>query len=116
MFTAYLPPYPSNDSLACKPNPCDPYSSCSVYSEHVAMCDPCSGPQAPWLPHCRPECLCNSDCPFNMACLGQKCRDPCQGTCGVNALCTVVHHTPACYCPQGTTGNPYEHCATPLGE
>uniref|UniRef100_A0A8D8VM32 Neurogenic locus Notch protein n=1 Tax=Cacopsylla melanoneura TaxID=428564 RepID=A0A8D8VM32_9HEMI len=111
----YLPPYPTqNDSLACKPNPCDPYSTCALYSPHVAMCDPCHGPEAPWLPHCRPECLCNSDCPFNMACLGQKCRNPCEGTCGVGALCTVVHHTGACYCPEGTVGNPYEHCATPL--
>lgn len=40
----------------------------------------------------------------------QKCQDPCPGSCGVNALCNVVNHTPICLCPDNYEGNPFENC------
>lgn len=76
----------------------------------AAMCDRCGTSDSQWDPHCRPECLADSDCPFNKACLGQKCVDPCPGSCGINAQCSCMHHRPVCFCPQGMVGNPFEHC------
>lgn len=101
-----------NVSLPCTPSPCGSYG-CHSYGSQVAMCDPCRGPNAGTNPACRPECLAHSDCPFNLACLGLKCRDPCPGSCGVNAYCQVVQHNPVCSCPYGFIGNPFEHCSRP---
>lgn len=61
-------------------------------------------------PTCRPECTSNSDCAPSQACLNQKCRDPCPGTCGIRALCSVVNHSPFCTCELGFTGNPFVSC------
>lgn len=62
---------------------------------------------------CRPECVGNSDCPSNRACVRNKCTDPCPGTCGQNADCQVVNHVPSCTCRIGFTGDPYRYCNTP---
>lgn len=62
-------------------------------------------------PNCRPECTANSDCPLTLACVNQKCRDPCPGTCGQNARCTVVNHNPFCSCPERYSGNPFISCS-----
>jgi hypothetical protein len=102
-----------NLTRPCAPSPCDPGNYCNVYGGHIAMCDPCSGPININNLLCRPECLAHSDCPFNLACLGRKCHDPCPGSCGVNANCMVVNHNPVCSCPTGLVGNPFEHCSTP---
>jgi hypothetical protein len=59
---------------------------------------------------CRPECLVSSDCPMNKACIRNKCQDPCPGTCGVGAICTVSNHIPICSCPPGTTGDAFRIC------
>ncbi len=106
----------ANVSKPCLPSPCGTTMECNNYGGQVAICDPCLGPDAPYNPQCRPECLTNADCPFNRACLGFTCADPCPGSCGVNALCTVVSHTPVCSCPQGLIGNPFEHCSTPTSK
>lgn len=98
----------------CKPSPCGPNDVCSVHGDGVALCDPCFGHDAEYDPRCRPECIFNSDCPFDKACLGRKCLDPCSGSCGHGALCYVYEHNPICQCPSGLYGNPYEHCSTPL--
>lgn len=52
----------------------------------------------------------NSECNSNLACINQKCRDPCPGTCGRNAQCKVVHHSPICSCGSGLTGDPFVYC------
>lgn len=52
----------------------------------------------------------NSECLGNQACIGEKCRDPCPGSCGVNALCNVINHTPICTCINGFTGDPFVNC------
>lgn len=59
---------------------------------------------------CRPECVSNSECPRNLACINQKCKDPCIGACGTEAVCNPVNHQPICNCPQGLTGDPYRYC------
>lgn len=45
-----------------------------------------------------------------MACINRKCRDPCPGSCGVNAECRVVSHTPICMCKNGYTGDAFLYC------
>jgi hypothetical protein len=95
---------------ACTPSPCDPNSQCKIYGNQVAICEPCRGYD------CRPECLSSAECPFNKACIGQRCMDPCPGSCGVNALCMVVNHNPVCSCPSGYVGNPFEHCSVPASK
>lgn len=45
-----------------------------------------------------------------MACVNKKCRDPCAGACGTDALCEVVNHNPVCYCRQDMTGDPFIRC------
>ena len=42
--------------------------------------------------------------------LGQKCLDPCPGSCGVQAVCTVDTHNPICSCSAGFTGDPFTRC------
>lgn len=92
----------------CLPNPCGPNSicrdinggpSCTCMSEYIGI-----------PPNCKPECAINQDCPSNMACLNMKCRDPCPGSCGQNAECTVFNHFPACTCINGFTGDPFTSC------
>lgn len=61
-------------------------------------------------PNCRPECVVSSECRLDMACLRQKCIDPCPGTCGQNAECRVVNHSPVCSCINGYIGDPFSRC------
>lgn len=61
-------------------------------------------------PNCRPECTINPDCPSNRACINEKCSDPCPGSCGFGAICNVIHHIPACSCPEDFTGDPFNSC------
>lgn len=74
--------------------------SCSCLPEFYG--DPYTG--------CRPECVQNSDCDKRKACLNQKCVDPCPGTCGTNAECAVLNHSPICSCLPGYTGEPFTAC------
>lgn len=60
---------------------------------------------------CRPECTTHSECPAaKSACLYQKCINPCDGVCGVNADCNLRDITPVCSCPRHMTGNPFVSC------
>lgn len=59
---------------------------------------------------CQPECVTNSGCPQYLACVNEKCVDPCPGTCGINANCVVTNHNPVCSCPRTMTGDPFESC------
>lgn len=97
------PPHP------CNPSPCGSNAickelngagSCACLPEYVG--DPYSG--------CRPECVMNSDCPRDKSCVNNKCKDPCPGTCGLNADCRVNNHVPTCLCLPGFTGNPLSSC------
>ena len=61
-------------------------------------------------PNCRPQCTINPECPPHLACMQQKCRDPCVGLCGLNAQCSVVNHQAVCTCVDGYNGNPFSVC------
>ncbi len=96
----------------CNPSPCGANAvckelngagSCTCLPEYYG--DPYSG--------CRPECVTNNDCPSDRACLNNKCKDPCPGVCGQNALCHATKHTPSCTCLEGYTGNPFSACHEP---
>lgn len=92
----------------CQPSPCGPNSQCqNVNSQAVCSCLP---QYIGTPPNCRPECVVNSECNSNLACINQKCKDPCPGTCGTNAQCKVIHHSPICSCGNDFTGDPFVHC------
>jgi len=59
---------------------------------------------------CRPQCVQNSDCPYDRSCVAYKCKDPCIGSCGVNSECRVQNHVPLCQCYVGYTGNAVSGC------
>lgn len=61
-------------------------------------------------PNCRPECTINPECSSSLACIREKCRDPCPGSCGAGANCNVMNHVPVCTCPEGYTGDPFSYC------
>lgn len=92
----------------CIPSPCGPNSICSVYDSRP-VCS-CITNYIGRPPNCRPECTLDSECPSNLACVCDKCKDPCYGTCGPNAQCHVVSHRPRCYCIEGFTGDPFSAC------
>lgn len=99
------PPEPTNP---CQPSPCGPNSQCrEVNSQAVCSCLPeyIGSP-----PGCRPECTVSSECSSNKACINQKCVDPCPGTCGINAKCETINHSPICSCQTRYTGDPFTRC------
>lgn len=99
----------------CVPTPCGSNAicrehygagSCSCLPEYIG--NPYEG--------CRPECVLNSDCSPNKACIRNKCQDPCPGTCGHNANCQVINHLPSCTCLHGYIGDPFKFCTIPQDE
>ena len=59
----------------------------------------------------RPECLSDPECPNHLACIQEKCQDPCTSqTCGVNAECRVNNHRAVCTCRPNYTGDPFKVC------
>lgn len=48
---------------------------------------------------------------MNKACIRNKCQDPCPGTCGINAFCTVSNHIPICTCLNEYTGDAFRLCS-----
>ncbi|KAF2350556.1 EGF-like domain [Trinorchestia longiramus] len=102
------PPYePTPEPDLCQPNPCGPNGICtaSVAGSFVCSC----APGYLGTP-CRPECILPTDCPMNEDCRNQKCVDPCPGTCGLDAICSVIGHAPICRCRDGFTGDPFSRC------
>lgn len=94
----------------CNPSPCGAFATCRQQN-NVGSCQ-CL-PEYNGNPYegCRPECVLNSDCASDRACVNQKCRDPCPGTCGQNADCFVRNHSPMCNCRVNFVGDPYRYCA-----
>jgi hypothetical protein len=90
----------------CNPSPCGPNTRCD---NGICTClpeyqgDPYRG--------CRPECVIPDDCPRDKTCRRNRCSDPCPGTCGQGAVCTVTNHIPMCSCPPGYTGNAFVTCS-----
>lgn len=92
----------------CNPSPCGPNSQCKVVGTQPACS--CLPNYVGRAPNCRPECILDAECPSNLACQNERCRDPCPGVCGTLAQCSVVNHHAVCTCPQGYTGNPNLAC------
>jgi hypothetical protein len=92
----------------CIPSPCGPNSQCRTQN-NLAVCS-CLPSYVGRSPNCRPECTVNSDCSSNLACINQKCQNPCTGSCGINAECSVANHVPLCTCITGLTGDPFVRC------
>ncbi|XP_033611631.1 stabilin-1 [Cryptotermes secundus] len=104
------PPRPAAPVVVdpCVPSPCGPNSQCRDIGG-APSCS-CLANYMGVPPNCRPECSINSECPSNRACMREKCRDPCPGSCGAGAQCSVINHTPVCTCPEGYTGDPFTNC------
>lgn len=107
IFTAKEEPVqiPTNP---CDPSPCGPNAQCRV-SNNSPSCS-CLSEFVGTPPNCRPECLSNNECTFNLACINNKCKNPCTTACGLNADCKVISHTPQCVCISGYQGDPFVQC------
>lgn len=96
----------------CRPSPCGINAVCSDRNG-AASCTCLPGLQGnPYL-ECKPECSINPDCPVNLACVNNKCVDPCPGVCGSRATCSVQRHRPNCQCQPGLIGDPFTACYPP---
>lgn len=99
----------------CNPSPCGANTICKERNG-VGSCkcvpdyfgDPYVG--------CKPECIVNTDCAREKTCVNNKCKDPCPGLCGLNAICQTQNHKPSCSCINGFTGDPYSSCYEPPRE
>lgn len=98
----------------CQPSPCGPNAVCQVAGDSPSCS--CLPDYTGSPPNCRPECVSNSECASHLACINLKCRDPCPGSCGANAECRVVSHTPTCVCAAGFTGDPFTQCVVQQGK
>ena len=59
----------------------------------------------------KPECTQDDDCALHLACIYEKCKDPCSSTtCGTNAECRVTNHRAVCTCRPNYTGDPSKIC------
>lgn len=101
---AVLEPYRN----PCVPSPCGPNSICQEIGQ-IPSCT-CMPTFVGSPPNCKPECIVNSECLPSQACIQQKCQDPCEGACGIGALCLVSRHTPMCTCPEGYAGDAFTVC------
>lgn len=103
------PTAPPQRHTPCVPSPCGPNAQCRVSG--ISEACSCLPNYIGKPPNCRPECTSNSECQSNLACVNQKCVDPCIGACGLNSLCNVVSHNPICSCMTGYEGNPQTQCS-----
>lgn len=101
------PPAPSPAS-ACNPSPCGPFSECRDVGG-IPRCS-CAPTYVGTPPLCRPECVVNSECQANRACVSRRCVNPCTLACGVDAECRVINHNPVCSCPAQYTGDSLSIC------
>ena len=59
----------------------------------------------------RPECTSDPECPQHLACIQEKCQNPCfTESCGIKAECKVKNHRAFCVCMVGYEGDPYTIC------
>lgn len=115
LFILEVKPIPSADPInICVPSPCGPNSECRDRNGSPACS--CLPNYIGTPPSCRPECTINPECPSHLACINQKCIDPCPGSCGSNAVCSVINHTPMCSCNNGFTGDPFTYCQSVPGK
>lgn len=107
-FSVARPIEPVETERPCTPTPCGPNSQCREVG-NIPACS-CQPGYLGVPPECRPECISNSQCAPQQACVNSKCQDPCSSTCGFDSECRVVNHQPVCSCPPGYTGDPFSRC------
>ena len=93
----------------CNPTPCGINADCSERNGAASCRCRADYVGNPYI-ECKPECIVNAECPRHLACVSQKCRDPCPGVCGAYASCTVTSHVPLCQCDPGYTGDAFVAC------
>lgn len=108
IYTHYILVAPPPRRVVCEPSPCGPNSQCRIVGDQPACS--CLPNYIGRPPNCRPECINDLECPNHLACKNDKCRDPCPGSCGNNAQCTIVNHKPVCSCLPGYIGDPISSC------
>ena len=94
----------------CRPSPCGVNAECRERNQ-AAACTCLPGLFGNPYIECKPECTINQECASNLACMQNKCRDPCPGVCGIQATCEVNNHYPICKCNPGYTGDPFTSCS-----
>jgi hypothetical protein len=95
---------------SCSSGTCGQNAQCSIIGGRP-VCSCFRGYLGDPLSLCkRAECLDNSECRGHLTCRNGRCIDPCEGTCGANAICNAKNHLPVCSCPAGYTGDPFSHC------
>lgn len=101
---------PPEPVTPCIPSPCGTNAVCREHNG-AGACTCLSEYYGNPYEGCRPECLVNSDCTSNKACIANKCKDPCPGICGPNAECHTLAHNPSCTCFTGYSGDPFRYCS-----
>lgn len=102
---------PADPINPCQPSPCGPFAECRPIGDSPSCS--CLAEYTGTPPNCKPECVSNSECPNHLACINQKCKDPCPGLCGANAECRVISHSAMCICSTGFIGDPFTQCRIP---
>jgi hypothetical protein len=113
------PEYTACENLQCvnpcaQNDPCAAQATCRVITHKVVCTCPngyIGSPQTNCHPPVKPECTKDSECPNNLACIQDRCQDPCPlFACGVNAECRARDHRATCTCLAGFEGDPYTVC------
>lgn len=107
------------ENSRCK-NPCELSKACGKNAKceaegHRANCHcPTLTTGDPKTECVRIECLVNTDCPSNKACINTQCKDPCSidHYCGERADCFTENHIAVCSCQPGSTGDPLLGCVS----
>lgn len=95
-----------------KSSPCGENAECIV-SDHNPVCECPSDSQGdPYKKCTKFECIQDSDCPSEEACVNYKCKNSCSipRACGKNADCLSRNHIGHCSCSSGFTGDPVLGC------
>uniref|UniRef100_A0A0K2TAS5 Putative LOC101893139 [Musca domestica] n=1 Tax=Lepeophtheirus salmonis TaxID=72036 RepID=A0A0K2TAS5_LEPSM len=104
-----------------KDNPCAVFANC-VSRDHFAQCRCKVGYQGDPYESCTvippPECVEDGDCTTGMACINEKCDNPCEvlKPCAEQAICHVIESLPVkpmtCECPDGYVKGELKGCKT----
>lgn len=90
------------------PNICGPFSNCTILKNTVICL--CQYGYTGTPPNCKPDCVINSECAPNKACVKNRCINPCSNLCAPNSHCRVINHKATCICKPGFTGDPMKRC------